>query len=51
MAVSGAPHDISHEEEVRGRSRVEIHEDRPRRESRLWKKIDETSLKDYKYYE
>ena len=36
--MSEAPHDKSHEEEVWGRSRVEIREDRPRRESRLWRK-------------
>ena len=32
MEASGASHDISHEEEVRGRSRVKIREDMPRRE-------------------
>ena len=35
MTVSGSPHGKSHEEEIRGRSRVEICEDRPRRASRL----------------
>ena len=38
MTLSGAPHDKSHEEEVRGRSKVKIHGDRPMRESRLWRK-------------